>query len=346
MNKKIKNALPFLLIVALLSACISVETEETPAPVAPKFITATLPPTKSGYVPPTPTATLESTLAPTLPPVTADPNCTDSAVFVRDVTVPDGMKMKAGEAFVKTWELINNGTCTWAGYVVKFESGDRMNAPLSAPIADTPPKKSVEISVSLTAPSADGSYTGNFSIHDASGKSVPIGTERTFWVKITVGASTNLPTTPSAPNATLPPVSGGGANCNYSTNAGYVNQIASLINQERANAGLPALTVNAQLESAAQSHAADMACNGMISHAGSDGSSVRSRVAAAGYAASYVEEIIYGGGGPQAALTWWMSDQIHRDAILSVKSAEMGVGYAYFSNGSYGDFIAVDFGSP
>jgi uncharacterized protein YkwD len=40
-----------------------------------------------------------------------------------------------------------------------------------------------------------------------------------------------------------------------------------------------------------------------------------------------------------------MSDQIHRDAILKAKTTEMGVGYAYFSNGSYGDFIVVEFGT-
>ena len=59
-----------------------------------------------------------------------------------------------------------------------------------------------------------------------------------------------------------------------------------------------------------------------------------------------MEEIIYGGGGPQAAMTWWMNDQIHRDAILKARSTEMGVGYAYFSNGSYGDYIVVVFASP
>ena len=45
-------------------------------------------------------------------------------------------------------------------------------------------------------------------------------------------------------------------------------------------------------------------------------------------------------------MSWWMSDKIHRDAILNPKVTEMGVGYAYYSNGSYGDYITVDFGSP
>ena len=83
-----------------------------------------------------------------------------------------------------------------------------------------------------------------------------------------------------------------------------------------------------------------------VSHTGSDGSSAYSRILAFGYSPSYSEEIIYGGGGPQAAMTWWMNDQIHRDAILNPKSTEKGVGYAYFANGSYGDYFVVELGSP
>ncbi len=223
-----------------------------------------------------------------------------------------------------------------------------MNAPLSAPIPDTLPKSTVQASVQLTSPSSNGTFTGYFTINDSAGKDVPIGIEKTFWVKIIVGTGTIVPTTsganPTQSGSTT--TSGGGANCNYSQNAGYVNQLASLINTERANAGLSSLTVNAQLAAAAQSHAADMACNNMASHTGSDGSSVYSRVAASGYSSSYVEEIIYSGGSPQAAMSWWMSDQIHRDAILNPNATDMGVGYANFSNGAYGDYIAVDFGSP
>ena len=221
-----------------------------------------------------------------------------------------------------------------------------MSAPLSAPVADTVSNGKVQVSVDLTAPAANGTYTGYFTLHNSSDKIVPIGIEQTFWVKVVVGgAGVVVPTTSGAsPTQSGSAPTGGGANCKYSQNAGYVNQIASLINAERANAGLPALTVNSQLAAAAQGHAADMACNDMISHTGSDGSSSYSRVLASGYSGSFSEEIIYGGGGPQAAISWWMNDQIHRDAILKPGTTEMGAGYAYFSNGAYGDFIVVDFG--
>ena len=337
MNKKV-----LLVFALILSACISVDVEEPQTPTPSGFVTATLPPTKSVYVPPTLTITPAIVLTPTFA-VTIDPNCIDSAVLVRDVTIPDGTQMKPGETFTKTWEFINNGKCTWYGYLVKFAAGDQMNAPLSSPIPQTPLNQSVQVSVELTAPMANGSYTGYFTLNNPNGRDVPIGTEKTFWVKITVGSGGTTPQPTSSGSVSTPVTSlGGGGNCSYSQNAGYVNQIATLINQERANAGLPALASNSLLASAAQKHAADMACLGSISHTGSDGSSAYARILASGYAPSYAEEIIYGGGGPQAAVTWWMSDQIHRDAILNSKSTEMGVGYAYFSM----DYIVVDFGSP
>ncbi|MBN1451549.1 MAG: CAP domain-containing protein, partial [Anaerolineales bacterium] len=83
-----------------------------------------------------------------------------------------------------------------------------------------------------------------------------------------------------------------------------------------------------------------------ISHTGSDGSYVSTRIAETGYAASYTEEIIYAGGGPQTAFDWWMNDKLHRDAILSAKSTEMGIGYAYLSSSAHGGYFTVDFASP
>jgi uncharacterized protein YkwD len=336
-----------LLTSLLLASCISVDADSAAVTAGPDFVTSTLPPTKQGYVPPTLTLTPEVIVSPTAA-VTAPPNCTDGAVLLRDVTIQDNTQVRAGETFTKTWELQNVGTCPWVNYTLVFTAGDRMDAPDSAPVPATLKDEKAEVSVELTAPTANGSYTGYFSLHNTKDQVVYIGTEQTFWVKVIVGgpsvAATSSGTSP-AQSGNTSTGGGGSANCNYTQNAGYVNQVAAAINAERANAGLPALTINSQLAALAQSHAADMACNDMISHTGSDGSSAYSRAVAAGYAGFFNEEIIYGGGGPQAAMSWWMGDQIHRDAILKAKTTEMGVGYAYFSNGSYGDFIVVEFGT-
>jgi uncharacterized protein YkwD len=340
----------FLLCTLFLTSCISVDMNSgLPVTAGQDFMTATLVPTKPGFVPATLTLTPEVTAAPTIG-VTAPANCRDGAVLLRDVTIQDNTQVKAGEKFTKTWEFQNVGTCPWVDYKLIFANGDQMEAPLSAPIPTTLANAKVEVSVELTAPKSNGTYTGYFSLHNAKDKIVAIGTEKTFWVKVVVGvpsvAATSSGASPTQSGSTTTTGgSGGSVNCNYTQNAGYANQVVSSINAERASAGLPALTVNSQLAALAQSHAAEMACNDMLSHSGSDGSTPYSRAVAAGYAGTFSEEIIYGGGGPEAAITWWMSDQIHRDAILKAKTTEMGVGYAYFSNGSYGDFIVVEFGT-
>lgn len=341
---KNKTLITFFLLF-LLASCISVQVDDAKTPTPSSFITSTLAPTKAGFVPATLTATLAITETPTLA-ITVPANCTNTAILLRDVTIQDNTQVKAREKFTKTWEFQNTGTCPWIDYSLKFAAGDQMNAPLSVPIPATLPNEKVQVSVELTAPSSNGAYTGYFTLNTTSGNDVFIGVEKTFWVKVVVGGSSaTVPATSGAsPTQSGSTTTGGNANCSYSQNAGYVNQIASLINTERANAGLPALIVNSQLAVSAQGHAGDMACNNNVSHTGSNGSSSYSRVLASGYSGSFTEEIIYGGGGPEAAMSWWMSDQIHRDAILNPNTIEMGVGYAYYSNGAYGDYIVADFG--
>ena len=257
-----------LLSALLLASCISIEAE-TREPAQAAFITSTLPPTKAVTPRPTGTPIPEIIITPTVA-ITIPANCTDGAVLLEDVTILDGTRVSPGQKFTKTWRFLNNGTCPWVDYTIRFAAGDQMSAPLSAPIPLTEAKSKVDISVELTAPSADGSYTGYFTLNNVDGKDVPIGVEKTFWVKIVVGAGT-VPSTPGSSPTQSSSSGGGGANCSYSQNAGYTSQIASLINGERANAGLPALTVNAALTTAAQGHAADMACNNMISHTGRTG---------------------------------------------------------------------------
>ena len=334
------------LFAFILTACISVSVEDAATEEPSRdFVTATLAPTKIGYVPPTLTPTLAITSTPGVA-VTAPPNCTKSAVLLRDVTIPDNTQMQAGETFTKTWEFQNNGTCPWVDYSIQFAAGDQMDAALSAPIPVTLPKELVQISIELTAPSANGSYTGYFTLNDENGKNFNVGTEKTFWVKIVVGSSGFVPNNSVSIQPTIKPLNNANVTCGYTLNSGYASQIANMINTERSKAGLSPLTINSTLASAAQAHAIDMACNNNISHTSSDGTSMYARILASGYIPSYTEEIIYGGGGPEAAFTWWQSSPLHLNAILSTSSTEMGVGYAYFSNGGYGDFFVVDFGSP
>jgi len=267
--------------------------------------------------------------------------------MIQDVTVPDNTLMPRGEKFTKTWQFMNNGKCNWSGYTIAFYAGDRMESPDSAPLPQTEAGKTVDVSVELTAPSIDGSYTGFYVLKNGNGEILPIGTEQTFWLKILIGNAAPAPvSTPPTSSGTPVAQSRGPASCNYTSSSAYINEIASLINNARAENGLPALAINAQLSAAAQGHSLDMACHGLLSHTGSDGSNVHERVVAAGYIPSRSSEIIYGSGYPQTAFEWWMSDQIHRDEILSAHVTDIGVGYAYVADTAHGSYYTVNFGSP
>lgn len=296
-------------------------------------------------LPPSPTPRPSPTLAPAAPAIPPTPTpqtgCTSSALFVTDVTVLDMSSLGAGEAFTKTWRLKNTGTCTWnQSYHLVFAGGDRMQAPASTPLAETAPGGTLDLSVDMFAPALDGIYTGLFELRDPAGDIVPVGTVESIWVKIVVG--TVLPT--PVPGAAS--ISGTAAPCKPVRDSALTAELFFLINQARADAKLPALTLDSRLTAAAQAHSEDMACNNFRSHTGSNGSSISMRVANQGYAGSCVLETIYSGGGAQSAFNWWMNDQLHRDALLDPNLAEVGIGHAYTSTSLYGDYIAVDLASP
>lgn len=119
--------------------------------------------------------------------------CTNLAEFIRDVTVPDYTPMKAGQRFVKTWQLGNVGTCTWTpDYQVVFLWGDPMGAPQRFPLGQTvAPGEVVNISVELIAPREANTYQGNWMLMDPLGNRFGTGYRgrQFFWVLIVVGNS-------------------------------------------------------------------------------------------------------------------------------------------------------------
>ena len=266
--------------------------------------------------------------------------------MIADVTVPDNTVMASGQKFTKTWRFLNNGKCNWNGYTVAFYAGDRMGTPDSSPVPPTEAGKTVDVSIELIAPSSDGAYTGFYVLKNGKGEILSIGIEQTFWLKILIGNVAAAPVSTLSTSGTPVATPRGPGGCEYSSSSAYVNELANLINGARAQAGLPALSINSQLAVSAQGHSIDMACHNLLSHTGSDSSSVQERVADAGYGASYASEIIYGSGYPQTAFDWWMSDQIHRNEILNPNVIDMGIGYTYKAGTTYGGYYTVDFGSP
>ncbi|NIP50652.1 MAG: hypothetical protein GWN30_07975, partial [Gammaproteobacteria bacterium] len=104
--------------------------------------------------------------------------------------IPDDTIIAAGETFTKTWELLNNGTCTWgAGYSLVFTAGDQMGSPDIRPLGQTVgPGETIELSITLTAPTEPGNYRGEWKLRNANGVLFGIGVEADdpFWVQIVV----------------------------------------------------------------------------------------------------------------------------------------------------------------
>jgi hypothetical protein len=107
-----------------------------------------------------------------------------------DITIPDNSLIPSGEGFIKTWKLVNTGTCTWTkSYSASFFYGDQMGAPESVPLqANVLPAQSVEISIEMIAPTSPGTYQGNWKLSNPSGELFGIGPngDLPFWVRIIV----------------------------------------------------------------------------------------------------------------------------------------------------------------
>ncbi|HEX6034210.1 MAG TPA: CAP domain-containing protein, partial [Anaerolineales bacterium] len=315
----------------------------------------------------TPGTPASPTVDPSIP--TNPPDCTNSALFVTDVTIPDNTNMVGGTVFTKTWRISNNGTCVWGPtYTLNHYSDERLGAPLSVPLGLTYPGQTLDISVELTAPNTTGTHRGNFVIENPQGLIMKVADDSRLWVIINV-TSVSAPTvavsaTPIGPSATLagtvtptptgPTPTQGSANlttasCAFTTDRTKLTEVITAVNAYRARNGLPAYTVNSKLAEAAQRHANDIACHKIYVHTGTDGSTPRSRVADTGYVAKSVSENVNGNYPPldgQGAVNWWINDKTdatHGRNLLSTTFTEIGVGYAFFDN--YG-FYALVFAQP
>jgi hypothetical protein len=127
----------------------------------------------------------------------------NNMALVRDVTIPSGTEMRPGEAFTKTWQISNTGTCDWLySYSLVFASGERMGGNgyrLSSRInVPVPPGEWRQISIELNAPNNSGTYTGGWRI--ANGEGQMFGA--TLGVSIVVRTNPNPTNTPAAPTST------------------------------------------------------------------------------------------------------------------------------------------------
>ena len=138
----------------------------------------------------TPAATAATpTTAPTLSSAPPDPNCAKASLVSENP--PDGVLIKPGEYFWKTWTLKNTGTCTWTpAYSLVFWSGDLMGGLTSYPLDDDiAPNEQKEISIYLKAPDTEGTFTGYWRLKSPWNANFGVGpSDEPFYVQIATSA--------------------------------------------------------------------------------------------------------------------------------------------------------------
>jgi uncharacterized protein YkwD len=125
----------------------------------------------------------------------------------------------------------------------------------------------------------------------------------------------------------------------------FALQVLELTNAERHKAGLTSLTLNQQLNDAAQTYSQVLASTGCFEHTCGPVPNFADRAGQAGYTgwSTLGENIAAGYPSADAVVAGWMESPAHRANILSPKFTEMGVGLVN-GGGTFGTYWAQEFG--
>lgn len=159
----------------------------------------------------------------------------------------------------------------------------------------------------------------------------------------------------ASPAPTTPVAAGTRTGCNL---PGFQADMLAAVNAYRrkgatcgANGSFPAapdLVWNAALTQAAVVHSDDMVAGNFFSHTGSNGSTVGTRVTAAGYAWRGVgENIAAGQGTVTAVVDGWMKSDGHCANLMNAAFRDIGVACVTgTSSNTYRTYWTQDFGTP
>jgi uncharacterized protein YkwD len=126
------------------------------------------------------------------------------------------------------------------------------------------------------------------------------------------------------------------------------SSLVDLANGDRAQNGLPPLTINSQLQEAAQLKANDMVANGYFAHTSPSGKDPWYWFQQAGYDFSYAgENLAVYFSDSDSVNTAWMNSPEHRANLLDVNYTQIGIATADgLYQGVETTFVVEEFGSP
>ena len=133
---------------------------------------------------------------------TADPSslavgCNNLRLIDQEMD-PSGPVLLPGQTFIKSWQVENNGTCTWAFlYRLVFISGDAMEGQPSRSGNQIEPGRWTRLTVTGVAPSRPGNYAGHWRFANQAG--TPFGATLTVTFTVANPTNTPVPPTPSYP---------------------------------------------------------------------------------------------------------------------------------------------------
>jgi len=179
--------LSLVLIAVLLTACLSstptprnnnAPPSSQPNPTTPQLAATPTPIPGFTLIP-----NASSPLAPT-PFGQATPiPCTNDAVFLTDLTIPDNTEVVPGAAIDKRWQIQNTGTCNWdSTYRLAFFEGNQMGAAGEHAIFPAKAGAKANLQINMIAPDVPGDYTGRWQLRDPQGQ--PFGP--VLFIKIVV----------------------------------------------------------------------------------------------------------------------------------------------------------------
>jgi len=216
--KTYSKSIVFVLSILILSACAGNATPTQNGSLSDIYTAAAMtlsvpPSTSPATTTLMPIATSMVQVIPTLPLVTptvqsaasytsySTANGCNDAIYVSDVTIPDGTVLAPGESFTKTWAFQNTGTCDWdEDFLIIFVSGTDMDGETTEIDQDVLSGSVGDISVSLVAPDTEGTYIGYWRMTDGDGNA--FGQSVYVMIVVSDDAATVTPTATTTEEAT------------------------------------------------------------------------------------------------------------------------------------------------